>query len=1106
MEPSSIFIFKRVENKKDSSTVYRTNFMSESDALKWLDEYSKKTNTNWIVRNGVYNPQRLVFHKHFVCQHSVRNKTGQDSKRNSGCISSIDIKIKKCNKATRKNDVFLKGDSPFPGIVKMNITHNHAVDTCESLKFLRMDDEIKKQYIRYFEDGLGVSESIKQHQNITLLNNVPNLPEVTANARINPTYNMVKQLFNKWRKGGFGGVMDNVAKINDNILYVKQGSSTMEDLLVPEVCLSISETSTILCNDGANKENSNEVINVTDTVWNDDDANKENSNEVINVSDSSKSENSDEIAAPKIPIDCFKELENIISATIPEEYSLEELAHYQELFREAQPGIQFYRVHCTACQEHLGTAPVNQNKRYIHPLLKVILCKHCYDFYCSGEFEKDEDGSELYCRWCGEGGNVLCCAACPYVFCKKCIWKNLGRKKLEEVKESDDWLCFVCVPSQMISLRVMTRALYEYTLSEIKCAKLANDPERLRKDEGICCQRKPKPVPAKRKRTSSNDLPYDPYLDNTGFEVKRKVRQPVFIKPKPETESSNKGEVFLNTQVEDEVVCTPDVFLFMEDEECETTTANAPSVPVKQPPPLIPAPRIMPILDDVTITKKANTYQLPKPQQQMLPDVTLIQPRTGTTSPETKNKVVKPMIKFSNTTLGNGHSVVTVTHNLKKTKQTTQLLPGLKHEWFERATQLSKRVNYTLSSRLESLAVEQNTALTLEELANVHNKLQEVLSNSINSLIQVRKNLRSEFLDGLTKLKFSTTITPSTSLSEDDDDVICVDDNEKQQKQPLNNQPPPVTENKPRAGAFIKVRPLATLINPEAPIEIIDDIEKTVLSTMDKAKTAEDTRKITEVATNETKDKNEENESNKKEPNKEESNKEEPKKEEHNKASPNNEIVQQKDELKDVDENLNPEVLKQIQDAIEQSKLEKMLHDTVRADIPTEELKRFLSVKVILKRLPLEMLMAKRAQILAKKENKVKRIIEQKPIEDEMQDIEQLLETNVVAKAPAKFSPENHPAEETNEIEEEEDSTEDEDPDWYDKIETREKMKGEENSNDPQTVDSGIDVECDRVHTISRTEEKDEEDDDKEDNAMSSSTSKDNDFRMRFASQVECDA
>ena len=39
-------------------------------------------------------------------------------------------------------------------------------------------------------------------------------------------------------------------------------------------------------------------------------------------------------------------------------------------------------------------------------------------FYYDGEFERDEDGTEVHCQWCAEGGNVLMCDDCPHVFCK----------------------------------------------------------------------------------------------------------------------------------------------------------------------------------------------------------------------------------------------------------------------------------------------------------------------------------------------------------------------------------------------------------------------------------------------------------------------------------------------------------------------------------------------------------------------------------------------------------------------------------------------------------------------------------------------------------------
>ena len=62
----------------------------------------------------------------------------------------------------------------------------------------------------------------------------------------------------------------------------------------------------------------------------------------------------------------------------------------------------------------------------------------CYQWYMSDEIDQDSNGIDEQCRWCGEGGNLLCCDFCHNAFCKKCIKRNLGRSQLQEIQEAGE--------------------------------------------------------------------------------------------------------------------------------------------------------------------------------------------------------------------------------------------------------------------------------------------------------------------------------------------------------------------------------------------------------------------------------------------------------------------------------------------------------------------------------------------------------------------------------------------------------------------------------------------------------------------------------------------
>ncbi|XP_071980191.1 transcriptional regulator ATRX isoform X2 [Engystomops pustulosus] len=117
-------------------------------------------------------------------------------------------------------------------------------------------------------------------------------------------------------------------------------------------------------------------------------------------------------------------------------------------------------VTCTACGQQVNH--FQKDSIYRHPALKILICKNCYKYYMSDDINRDADGMDEQCRWCAEGGNLICCDFCHNAFCKKCILRNLGRKELSTIMDEESkWHCYICQPEPLLDLVAACDSVFE---------------------------------------------------------------------------------------------------------------------------------------------------------------------------------------------------------------------------------------------------------------------------------------------------------------------------------------------------------------------------------------------------------------------------------------------------------------------------------------------------------------------------------------------------------------------------------------------------------------------------------------------------------------------
>lgn len=209
---------------------------NEEAARDWFASFQCWSKTTMTQTKGfVITGNRVLFRELRHCIHSdkVKKKQGnhitkrpQSARaRNIGCTATIHLRLERNR---------LPSTHPFE--VELKFTHNHVINSAESLSFRHVEKEVRQEFISLFRDGHSPSSALYFYEDNLHLNttNEQELLEILADRGKNPGYDYVAKLFQQYRNTELGScngkpMFERLAAIVEDYNRSGQGRAVLQE-------------------------------------------------------------------------------------------------------------------------------------------------------------------------------------------------------------------------------------------------------------------------------------------------------------------------------------------------------------------------------------------------------------------------------------------------------------------------------------------------------------------------------------------------------------------------------------------------------------------------------------------------------------------------------------------------------------------------------------------------------------------------------------------------------------------------------------------------------------------------------------------------------------